>query len=143
MTWYSAHIVMFVELKDQDQKRFPVWENVVLIHAQTEEVAFEKAERFGRAEEGDDEGSFRWAKSPARWVFAGVRKLTECQMVTDRPEDGTELTYTEFELDSREDVKRVASGKPAQARFNECYRPAEAKSRSAEGKARRKEQKRA
>jgi hypothetical protein len=134
---------MFVELKDKGQKRFPVWENVVLIQASSEDEAFEKAERYGRAEEGDDGGSFHWGKSPARWVFAGVRKLTECQTATDRPEDGTELTYTELELDSREDVKRLASGKPVQAYFNERYRPAETKSSNVEGDARPTKRKRA
>ncbi|MEX2140627.1 MAG: DUF4288 domain-containing protein [Pirellulales bacterium] len=143
MTWYAAHIVMFVELKEPRQERFPVWENVVAFRANSEDEAFEKAERYGRAEEGDDGGSFRWGKSPARWVFAGVRKLTECESLGDRLEDGTELTYTEFELQSREDVKRLASGKPVQARFNERYRAARRRSASAEKLPRSAKRKRA
>lgn len=143
MTWYSAHIVMFVELKDKGQERYPVWENVVLVQAQTEDEAFEKAEQYGRAEQGDDGGAFRWGKSPARWVFAGVRKLTECQTITNRPENGTELTYNEFTVGSLEDVKRLASGKPVQASFNDRYRPAEAKSSEVEREARPTKRKRA
>lgn len=49
MSWYSAHIVMFVELKTESQQRYPVWENVVLVKARTEEEAFKKAERYGKA----------------------------------------------------------------------------------------------
>ncbi|MEX2139033.1 MAG: DUF4288 domain-containing protein [Pirellulales bacterium] len=143
MSSYAAHIIMFVELKDESQERFPVWENLVLIEANSEDAAFEKAERYGRAEEGDDGGSFHWGKSPARWVFAGVRKLTQWQTVSNRPEDGTELTYTELELESREDVKGLASGKPVQAYFKERYRPAEPKASKVEGEARPKKRKRA
>ena len=64
MNWYSAHIIMYVELKDRVQRRYPVWENIVLIKARDADVAFEKAERCGRSEEGDSEGSFRWGKHP-------------------------------------------------------------------------------
>jgi len=46
-TWYSAHVIMFAEFKDGPQEHFPVWENVVLIEAESEESAFEKAERHG------------------------------------------------------------------------------------------------
>jgi hypothetical protein len=125
MSWYCAHIIMFVELKQATQERFPVWENLVLIEAKTEEEAFEKAERHGRAEEGDDGGSFRWGREPARWVFAGVRKLTECQCLSDRPDDGSEVSYNELELDSRDAVKKLASGKPVHASYNDRYRPAQ------------------
>jgi Domain of unknown function (DUF4288) len=122
MNWYAAHIVMVVEFKDAVQRRFPVWENIVLIEARSEDEAFDKAESHGRAEEGDDGGSFRWGEQPARWTFAGVRKLTECQAPDQRPANGTELSYTEFELDSREAVKKLVAGKPVEARFNDCYR---------------------
>ena len=122
MTWYAAHIVMFVELKDRTQPRYPVWENVVLVQAATEAEAFEKAERHGRSEEGDDGGTFRWGGRPARWVFAGVRKLTECPTASERPDDGTEVTYNEFELASRAAVEKLAAGEPVSAVFRDRYR---------------------
>jgi hypothetical protein len=128
MNWYCAHIVMFVELKAAPQKRFPVWENVILFEARNEEDAFEQAERHGRAEAGDDGGTFEWGESPARWVFAGVRKLTECDTPSPGFASGTELTYTEFEVGSRDDVKRLASGKPVKALFHDAYRHVEADS---------------
>jgi hypothetical protein len=133
MNWYSAHIVMYVEFQGAHQGRFPVWENIILIEAKTEDDAFEKAEEYGRSEEGDDGGSFRWENQPARWVFAGVRKLTECQNVAERPGDGTEVSYNEFELDSREAVQALAAGRPVQAHLNDRYRPAETKSHDTEG----------
>ena len=77
--WFAAHIVMYVEFKTESQTTFPVWENIVLINANSDDEAFGKAERKGLESEGDDGGSFEWEGLPARWVFAGVRKLTLCK----------------------------------------------------------------
>src|SRR5947209_2548866 len=112
MNGYCAHIIMVVELKQGAQERHPVWENVILVAANGEEEAFDKAERRGRADEGDDDGSFCWGGEPARWVFAGVRKLTECQDVSERPDDGTEVTFNELELKSLGDVRKLVAGSP-------------------------------
>ena len=127
MNWYAAHIVMFVEFKIAVQRRFPVWENIVLIHAESEDAAFEKAEKHGHLAEGDDDGTFRWGDHPAEWVFVGVRKLTQCESPEKRPGDGTELSFTEFELESRDAVKKLAGGKPVQAKVNDHYRSAAAR----------------
>jgi hypothetical protein len=113
---------MFVEFKHGSQERFPAWENIVLIEAETEAEAWAKAEEHGRLDEGDDEGSFRWGKKPARWVFAGVRKLTECPTITGRPDDDSEITWNELELDSREAVDKLAAGEPVRVQFNDRYR---------------------
>jgi hypothetical protein len=90
--WYAAHLVLYVKLKAGAQRPFPVWENIVLLRARSEEEALAKAEQRGRAEAGDDDGTFRWNGKPAEWVFAGVRKLTLCEDSEDRPGDGTEVS---------------------------------------------------
>jgi Domain of unknown function (DUF4288) len=125
MRWFAAHIVMVVELEQKEQDHFPAWENVVLVKAASEAEAYRKAEELGRDEEGDDDGTFRWGKQPARWIFAGVRKLTECAQSGDRPEDGDEITYLEFEFKTKRDIKRFVSGKPAAALIKERYRTIE------------------
>ncbi len=124
-TWYSADVVMFVEFSDGKQTHFPAWENIILVEAESEEAAFEKAEALGRRGEGDDSGEFRWDGRPARWVFAGVRKLTECAVLadSDRPGDGTEVSFSELELDSRADIERLVAGEPVKVGFNDRYRP--------------------
>src|SRR5260370_31501389 len=38
-TWYAAHIVMYVTFKHGSQDHYPVWENIVLVEAPTEEEA--------------------------------------------------------------------------------------------------------
>lgn len=95
---------------------------MILVEASSEEKAFTKAEAIGRGEEGDEDGTFRWGKHPAQWVFAGVRKLTECAVSPDRRYDGMEVTFTEYDLDSHEAVKKLTQGKPVQVTINENYR---------------------
>jgi Domain of unknown function (DUF4288) len=123
MTWYAAHIILWVKFKGRGQDHFPVWENIVLIEAESEAEAFTKAEVHGRAQEGDEDGHFRWDGKPARWVFAGVRKLTECVFPEERPGDGTEVTYSQLDLKSEADVNALAAGKPVRLRYDDPYRP--------------------
>jgi hypothetical protein len=112
MSWYAAHLLMYVRFKNHRAKRVPAWENIVLIKADTEDEAFAKAARRGREDEGDDDGTFRWTGHPAEWVFAGVRKLTLCVDPEKRPGDGTELTYLELEFPSLAALQEFVDGQP-------------------------------
>jgi Domain of unknown function (DUF4288) len=122
MSWFAAHVIMAVKLKNGQQSRFPVWENVVLIEARSEDEAFRKAEELGRRGEGDDDGTFRWGGKAATWLFAGVRKLTECAYTGAQPGDGSEITYNEIELESQEAVASFAAGEPVPLRCNDRFR---------------------
>ncbi len=121
MSWFAAHIVMVVHKKNQRQKRFPAWENIVLIEADSLDVAFAKAEQIGRREEGDDDGTFRWGEQLARWQFAGVRKVTRCVIERERPGDGDEISFSELELDSASAVKQFVAGEPTNVRIQDRY----------------------
>ncbi len=88
-----------------------MWENIVLIEAAATDQAFTRAEQRAREDEGDDSGSFTWGGRPAEWIFAGVRKLCKCVNPTERPGDGTEISYLELELESAEQLERFVEGK--------------------------------
>ena len=120
--WFAAHLIMYAKFKEQPQVHFPIWENIVLIHAGSEEEAFAKAEQRGRDDEGDDDGTFRWGGKPATWVFAGVRKLTACQDPEERPRDGTEISYTEMQVGSEQAIRKLVKGEPVEVRFKEQFR---------------------
>jgi hypothetical protein len=64
MNWFAAHLVFWVKLKEQPQKHFPVWENIILLQAASEEHAWHKARAHGRVEAGDGDGTFRWGGEP-------------------------------------------------------------------------------
>jgi hypothetical protein len=110
--WYAAHLLMYVNRKDAPPGPIPVWENIVLIRADSEESAHAKARERGKQDEGDDGGTFRWNGQPAEWVFAGVRKLTLCEDPEKRPGDGTEISYTEMELASEQAIRDLLETKP-------------------------------
>ena len=126
MSWYAAHLVMAVRLKSGRHKRVPIWENIVLIQADAEDDAFAKAEKRGRADEGDDDGSFTWDGEPAAWQFAGVRKLTACEPFDRRPGHLAEVSYLEFELASESALERYIQGESVELRSMDQFAAAPA-----------------
>jgi Domain of unknown function (DUF4288) len=121
MQWYAAHIILYVKLKQKAQQRYTFWENIILIKAASEEEAWNKAERRGRGQAGDDDGTFRWGGEPAEWVFAGVRKLTLCEDEESRPSDGTEVSYLEMEVDSKTALSRLLNGHPVRVLLRDNF----------------------
>lgn len=117
--WYAAHLLMYVRRKNNPHGKVPVWENIVLIKAESEEAAFAKAEERGKSDEGDDGGTFRWHGEPATWVYAGIRKLTLCDDAERRPGDGTEVTYSEMEVSSEQAVWSLLEGKTTAVHFTD------------------------
>jgi hypothetical protein len=121
MNWFAAHIIMWVKIKGKRQTRFPCWENIVLIQAASQAEAFRKAEKRGHQEEGDCDGSFRWGGQPATWVFGGVRKLVLCESPEERPGDGSEITYNEIELESKEALEKLIAGEPTGVEYMDRF----------------------
>ena len=113
MVWYAAHLVLYFRYKrKRPQKRFLIWENIVLVQAGSQEEAFAKAEERGRQDAAADD-TLRLDDEPAELVFAGVRKLVLCQDEDRRPADGTEVSYTEMQVSSEEAIRKLVVGKPA------------------------------
>lgn len=112
MAWYAAHVVMVIKFKNCIQDKYPLWENIILIQAEDDDTAFQKAETRARQDEGDSQGTFTHEGRPARWVFAGIRRLVDCTDPSERPTDGTEITYLEIELPDHHDFQHYLDGKP-------------------------------
>ena len=119
MTWYAAHIVMAVEVRDGAQEEFPAWENIVLIAADDDDQAMAKAEARGHADADDPDHSFTWEGRPSRWTFAGVRKLVRCEPDDEAPGDGVEVSYNQVRLASREALERFAAGDAVQVEHDD------------------------
>lgn len=120
MKTYAAHLILYVRLKSASQSVYPVWENVVLITASSEDEAFAKAEALGRSEEGDEDNSFSWDREPATWVFAGVRKLVEC--LEPLPNDGLEITSNQYDVQSLDAISKLVAGEPTLILLNDPFR---------------------
>jgi hypothetical protein len=119
--WYTAHIVMYVKREKNATGKIPVWENLVLINADSEEKALAKAQARGKQDEGDDAGTFLWEGQPAEWIFAGVRKLTLCEDSHKRPGDGSEISYTAMEVHSEQALADLLEGKAAAVKLTDFF----------------------
>ena len=133
MNLYSAHIILYAQLKTGRQRKFPVWENIVLFSAGSSDAAFAKAEAYGRAEAGDDDDSFTWGGKSARWVFAGVRKVAPCHVSAPRNVDGLEVACNEYEVTSISAIEKLVAGEQVELLLNDQFADsaAEAPSRQA------------
>jgi len=109
MSWYAASIVVCVKFMDGEQDSYPLWENVVLIEASSENEAFRKAELIGKESDGDE---FYWEDRSAVWEFSGIRKLLSIDTGEEDGSiiDGTEVTFSQMLLDSKSDLKKFIDG---------------------------------
>lgn len=119
MPWYSAHLVLYVVFKDGMQDSYPVREDVVLIEADSVPEAFEKAKASGHDRERDEGEDPRRPGRKGTWAFVGVRKLVECDRYDDRPGDGTDITYSVFEVEDRAALQRLAKGEEVGVTYRE------------------------
>ncbi len=115
MTWFAAHILIAMSKTSEPDGPFTVWENVVLLEAGDAAAALEMAQARGRADASADD-SLTVDDQPARSQFAGVRKLINISNPEpldpdgDRPVSGTEITYSEFLVEGRDGLAKLADG---------------------------------
>jgi hypothetical protein len=110
MTWYAANIIMYTHFKDGVQDYYPVFENIILIEAINEKEAYKKALARAKLDEGDSSGTYYYDDRQAKMICAGIRKITTCEDPEKRPTDGTEITYSEFRVDSKENLSKLVTG---------------------------------
>jgi len=115
MTWYAAHIVIGMKIVNAEAGPISAYENVVLIEAKTSQEALAYATGVGEAEANLDDG-LEVDGMPAKRIFAGVRKLItvsnpeSLDLEEDRPSTGTEITYSEFEVENIDALFHLGSG---------------------------------
>jgi uncharacterized protein DUF4288 len=108
--WYVAHNVMYIKFKDGIQDKYPFWENIILIHAESMDDAIAAAKIRAKTDEGDYGGTFTSEGRPATWVFAGVRQVVLCVDPDMPPTHGTELTFLNLEVPTKDDLDKFMRG---------------------------------
>lgn len=122
MTWFAAHIIVGL-IPDGEPSSITVWENVVLLEADSVAAAEAEAAQIGNDEETLDDELTVDGK-PARRLFAGVRKVVRIsneQPPQDEvpPNHRSEITYSEFQVASIDDLKRLGSGQTVSVLYSE------------------------
>ena len=85
--WYIADVI--IEMKIQNDPRNVVHTNIILIRADSPEIAYEKALKFGKDYETEYENP------DGDIVTAIFRGLRDLNVIDDDLEDGSELIYEE------------------------------------------------
>ena len=126
MTWYAASIIVAFRTEQKDGSPILVHENVILIEAPNEDEAMNKAKAAGENQvQSDASENLRVGNRAARREFIGVRKLIAVSnpwplsQDNDRPVDGTEVTYSEFELADENELVRLSNGDDVTLRYIE------------------------
>ncbi len=112
--WYCAHAIFYYKVNGQES--FLIHENVYLINAENEDVALSEAKKIAKENEDlNEDGHLYLNDNPATYLFAGIRKLIEIETNSDtaqgRISSGVEVTYSEMEVDTIEEVVDLADGK--------------------------------
>jgi hypothetical protein len=129
MTWYAASLLFAFDNVYGPQSRWHVWEDVVLFEASSHEEVMAKAEAYGKEWSSLDDG-LRMGGSLATQRFIGVRKIltisnpahVDIDQSDPPPVDGTEITFTEFIVESRDDLEKLAKGERVRVIYEDSYR---------------------
>ena len=108
--WYAAHVLLATELLEGELGYYPVWENIYLVHTASRDEAWEHAEQLGQEEARVGSEGLTFDDRPARWLFAGVRKVVG--LLERTPGDGDEVTWLQYSVKDKADLDRLMEDKP-------------------------------
>lgn len=107
--WYLSYEVLYFEYEDRSlQEEYLVWENLILIKADSPEVAYKKAIRHGK----DSEGELQINGHKGYCRFKGLKKLVP---IYEEIEDGAEIEWREYQLPKKSLEKLITPKKNLQA----------------------------
>jgi hypothetical protein len=122
MTWYVASVIMSIKKKSGKQKNIPIYENFILIEASDASHALEKVIDISK-EEAAANCDLWLNEKPAKMVFEGIRKLINISNPVDMDADstppvtGTELTYSQYLIKTKNQLKNLISGKAVNIKY--------------------------
>ena len=122
--WYCVHAIFHFELQEDHQESWLVHENVYLIRAEDSSNATKFGEERARIHEDlSKDGHLLQNGRKCSYQFAGIRKV-----ISVEPHDKgknlpslveVELTYSVFEVDTKEEVQALVDGKMVSLLYRE------------------------
>lgn len=114
--WFSAHVIFYYEKINGNQESYLINENIYLISA----TDWKDAERIAREigldnQDLSEDGHLELNEEKVSYRFAGVRKIIDVETQVENSQfyaqpDGVEISYSEFEVDTLEEVLSLARG---------------------------------
>lgn len=114
--WFSAHVIFYYEKINGKQDSYLVHENIYLISALDWQGAERVAEKIGLENQDlSEDGHLELNEEKVSYKFAGVRKIIDVETQVENSDfhaqpDGVEISYSEFEVDTLEEVLSLARG---------------------------------
>ena len=113
MSWFMAHAIFCVKLKEDAQEEYPIWENIYLIEATSSDEALLLAEKCALENEAACK-EMTYDDKPALFVFKGIRKVNSVHHFEEFEgplKSGDEVTHSRYEVASEIEVDDLANGK--------------------------------
>lgn len=123
--WYAAHVITSFRAKNTKRKWINVWETIYLVNGKTRALAEKKAEKLGRREAKFGSIGLTINGKPGEMVFEGIRKLMtvmnpdDMRLSEDRPNDGTDITHSEFGVRDQKELMKLIRGKQVTVEYYE------------------------
>lgn len=122
--WFCAHAIFYFKLLDAEQDSFLVHENIYLTGADNATTAAAIAAQYAKSnEDTGEDGHLELNENKAAYLFAGIRKVIE---VEPHPASGAvnelkglELSYSVYEVDTLEEVLKLARGDAIEVLYRE------------------------
>lgn len=125
MTWYTASVLIAMKPTNYKSGPIEVYENMYLIEAPSSQGAQDKAKELGKEEASIADDGLTIDGVPAVREFVGVRKVVSVSnpppldLDADRPTQGTEVTYSLFEVQDQDSLAKLAAGAAVEVRYLE------------------------
>lgn len=117
MPWFAAHNLMVLRPESPVSEPLLCWENVILLEAEYDSDLWELAARRAIEVDASDEYAITPHYTvPARWEFAGTRKIVTVRQDSDGDglASGDELTFNTLYLDENA-INSFVSGEECDA----------------------------
>lgn len=115
-SWFCAHVIFYYENFVQKQSTYLVNESIYLLEAGDWKEAEKRAEDLGfENQDLSEDGHLELNEEKVRYRYAGVRKVIEVERQPDNlafhaTVSGVEISYSEFEVDTLDEVRALAKG---------------------------------
>ena len=125
MNWYSAHLIFFYKKKSGNHDSYLLNENIYLINAENIEKAEDIANTIGTENQDfNEDGHLELNEEKVMYLYAGTRKIISVETQPENDEFfaskiGVEVSYSEFEVDSIEQVFSLAKGEMVDILYRE------------------------
>lgn len=118
LKWYLASIIRYLQHGPKKKQIYHINRSTLIIKADSCEVAFNKASRYGvESEKNWGCSQVMWQGKPATLAFGGVQQVLESMDYFPSEFDLTEINIIEYEIRGKRTLNRFISNLPARVLY--------------------------